>query len=127
MDTLTGSVERITYYNPENGYTVLRLRPDTQLAHRVANKTSLKHRFCMARCGSAWLKAQPISKTPAKPLHKIQERSSLSKAINLHCAKNCPWIPLSKWALACVRNLGSLRFGVFICHLREEGDACGAG
>ncbi|HEU0291849.1 MAG TPA: ATP-dependent RecD-like DNA helicase [Anaerolineales bacterium] len=28
MDTLTGSVERITFYNPENGYTVLRLRPD---------------------------------------------------------------------------------------------------
>ncbi|HLF72762.1 MAG TPA: ATP-dependent RecD-like DNA helicase [Anaerolineales bacterium] len=28
MDSLTGSVERITYYNPENGYTVLRLRPD---------------------------------------------------------------------------------------------------
>ena len=28
MDTLTGSIERITYYNPENGYTVLRLRPE---------------------------------------------------------------------------------------------------
>lgn len=28
MDTISGSVERITYYNPENGYTVLRLRPD---------------------------------------------------------------------------------------------------
>ena len=28
MDSLTGSVERITYYNPENGYTVLRLRPE---------------------------------------------------------------------------------------------------
>jgi len=28
MDTLTGSVERVTYYNPENGYTVLRLRPE---------------------------------------------------------------------------------------------------
>jgi exodeoxyribonuclease V alpha subunit len=28
MDTLCGSVERITYYNPENGYTVLRLRPE---------------------------------------------------------------------------------------------------
>jgi len=41
MDTLSGSVERITYYNPENGYTVLRLRPDIQLAHRVVNKTSL--------------------------------------------------------------------------------------
>ena len=26
-ETLSGSVERITYYNPENGYTVLRLRP----------------------------------------------------------------------------------------------------
>jgi len=28
MDTLSGSLERITYYNQENGYTVLRLRPD---------------------------------------------------------------------------------------------------
>ena len=28
MDSLTGSVERITFYNPENGYSVLRLRPD---------------------------------------------------------------------------------------------------
>ncbi len=28
MDKLSGSVERITYYNPENGYTVLRLRPE---------------------------------------------------------------------------------------------------
>jgi exodeoxyribonuclease V alpha subunit len=28
MDTLSGSVERITFYNPENGYSVLRLRPD---------------------------------------------------------------------------------------------------
>jgi exodeoxyribonuclease V alpha subunit len=29
MDILNGSVERITYYNPENGYCVLRLRPDS--------------------------------------------------------------------------------------------------
>lgn len=28
MDTLVGSVERVTYYNPENGYSVLRLRPE---------------------------------------------------------------------------------------------------
>jgi exodeoxyribonuclease V alpha subunit len=28
-DTLAGSVERVTYYNPENGYSVLRLRPDS--------------------------------------------------------------------------------------------------
>lgn len=28
MDNLSGSVERITYYNPENGYSVVRLRPD---------------------------------------------------------------------------------------------------
>jgi len=28
MTTLTGTVERITYTNPENGYTVLRLRPE---------------------------------------------------------------------------------------------------
>jgi len=28
METLTGSIERITFYNPENGYSVLRLRPE---------------------------------------------------------------------------------------------------
>ncbi len=28
MDTLSGTVERITFYNPENGYSVVRLRPD---------------------------------------------------------------------------------------------------
>ncbi len=32
MDELSGSVERITYYNPENGYSVLRLRPDRRIA-----------------------------------------------------------------------------------------------
>lgn len=32
MDTLTGSVERITYYNPENGYSVVRLKPDRRRA-----------------------------------------------------------------------------------------------
>ncbi len=31
MDTLTGTVERITYYNAENGYTVLRLRPNRRV------------------------------------------------------------------------------------------------
>lgn len=41
MDTLNGAVERITYYNPENGYTVLRLRPDIKLSHRFANKNNL--------------------------------------------------------------------------------------
>jgi exodeoxyribonuclease V alpha subunit len=28
MEDLSGSVERVTFYNPENGYTVLRLRPE---------------------------------------------------------------------------------------------------
>ena len=28
METLSGSLERITFYNPDNGYSVLRLRPD---------------------------------------------------------------------------------------------------
>lgn len=28
MDSLNGSVERITFYNPENGYSVIRLRPE---------------------------------------------------------------------------------------------------
>jgi exodeoxyribonuclease V alpha subunit len=29
QQTLSGSVERVTYYNPENGYSVLRLRPES--------------------------------------------------------------------------------------------------
>jgi len=41
MDSLSGSVERITFYNPENGYTVLRLRPDSRLGHRFTGRSSL--------------------------------------------------------------------------------------
>src|SRR6266540_2029238 len=41
MDNLSGSVERITFYNPENGYTVLRLLPDSQLGHRFTNRSAL--------------------------------------------------------------------------------------
>lgn len=35
MDSLSGSVERITFYNPENGYTVLRLRPEVSRGQRI--------------------------------------------------------------------------------------------
>ena len=41
MDTLSGSVERITYYNPENGYTVLRLLPEHTRGIHAPPKTSL--------------------------------------------------------------------------------------
>jgi len=41
MDILTGSVERITFYNPENGYTVLRLRPEHQKGIHAVPKASL--------------------------------------------------------------------------------------
>jgi exodeoxyribonuclease V alpha subunit len=41
MDTLSGSVERITFYNPENGYTVLRLRPEHQKGSSAAPKAKL--------------------------------------------------------------------------------------
>lgn len=38
-DQISGSVERITYYNEENGYTVLRLKPDSrgQLPYKYAS------------------------------------------------------------------------------------------
>jgi len=35
MDKLAGSVERITFYNPENGYSVLRLRPEVRGRQRL--------------------------------------------------------------------------------------------
>ncbi|MBT7191285.1 MAG: ATP-dependent RecD-like DNA helicase, partial [Anaerolineae bacterium] len=35
MDKLAGSVERITFYNSENGYTVLRLRPEVRGRQRL--------------------------------------------------------------------------------------------
>ena len=35
MDTLSGSVERVTFYNSENGYTVLRLRPESSRQQRI--------------------------------------------------------------------------------------------
>ena len=41
MDILSGAVERITFYNPENGYTVLRLRPDHARGIQAAPKSAL--------------------------------------------------------------------------------------
>src|SRR5512138_242188 len=41
MDVLSGSVERITFYNSENGYTVLRLRPEHQRGIYAVPKASL--------------------------------------------------------------------------------------
>ncbi|MCU0464423.1 MAG: ATP-dependent RecD-like DNA helicase, partial [Anaerolineae bacterium] len=35
-DTLTGLVERITYRNDENGYTVLKLKPDKRMREAEA-------------------------------------------------------------------------------------------
>ena len=40
VDKLSGSIERITYYNPENGYTVLRLRPEIA-RHQPASGLSI--------------------------------------------------------------------------------------
>ena len=31
MDTFTGTVERITYYNEENGYSVIKIMPDKRM------------------------------------------------------------------------------------------------
>jgi exodeoxyribonuclease V alpha subunit len=36
MISISGVIERITYYSPENGYTVLRLRPDHPKAKEIA-------------------------------------------------------------------------------------------
>jgi exodeoxyribonuclease V alpha subunit len=41
MNSLVGSVERITFYNPENGYTVLRLRPEHARGINAAPQSSL--------------------------------------------------------------------------------------
>jgi exodeoxyribonuclease V alpha subunit len=41
MDSLSGAVERITFYNPENGYTVLRLRPESGAGAHVVHGSSL--------------------------------------------------------------------------------------
>ncbi len=41
METITGVVERITYYNEENGYTVLRLRPEGSRGLKGLNREGL--------------------------------------------------------------------------------------
>ena len=38
MEVLTGSIERITYYNPENGYSVVRLRPERGSVQRTLSE-----------------------------------------------------------------------------------------
>lgn len=41
MESITGSVERITFYNPENGYSVLRLRPDSPVPTSARSRDGL--------------------------------------------------------------------------------------
>src|SRR5215208_5268548 len=41
MDSLSGAVERITFYNAENGYTVLRLRPESGAGSHTVHTSSL--------------------------------------------------------------------------------------
>ena len=41
METLSGSVERITYYNDENGYSVVRLRPEAKRGLPGLNREGL--------------------------------------------------------------------------------------
>ena len=41
MENLTGSVERITFYNPQNGYSVVRLRPGRRLKKTGLNREGL--------------------------------------------------------------------------------------
>ncbi len=41
MDILSGSVERITYYNADNGYSVLRLRPERKIKMPGLNREGL--------------------------------------------------------------------------------------
>jgi exodeoxyribonuclease V alpha subunit len=41
MDSISGVVERITYYNEENGYTVLRLRPERSAGISGLNREGL--------------------------------------------------------------------------------------
>ena len=38
MDTFTGTIEVITYYNPENGYTVLKVTPDKRMPSRYTGR-----------------------------------------------------------------------------------------
>ncbi|MBN1286115.1 MAG: ATP-dependent RecD-like DNA helicase [Anaerolineae bacterium] len=41
QQTLRGTVERVTFHNPENGYSVLRLRPEGRVAARYTNREGL--------------------------------------------------------------------------------------
>jgi exodeoxyribonuclease V alpha subunit len=38
MDTFTGTIERVTYYNPENGYSVLKVMPDSRLPEHYTQR-----------------------------------------------------------------------------------------
>ena len=52
MDQLTGTVERITFYNPENGYTVLRLRPDSGRGARAGRIPGLSQEGLVTLVGN---------------------------------------------------------------------------
>jgi exodeoxyribonuclease V alpha subunit len=59
-DILTGAVERITYYNQENGYSVVRLRPDSGYAQNPA---------ALGRDGSVTVTGNLPELSPGEHLH----------------------------------------------------------
>jgi len=61
MDSLSGAVERITFYNAENGYTVLRLRPES--GSRAVHASSL------SRDGLVTVVGNLPELTPGEHLH----------------------------------------------------------
>ena len=63
MDSLSGAVERITFYNAENGYTVLRLRPESGKGSHAVHSSSL------SRDGLVTVVGNLPELTPGEHLH----------------------------------------------------------
>ncbi|MBL8145306.1 MAG: hypothetical protein JNL34_02885, partial [Anaerolineae bacterium] len=40
-ETITGAVERVTFYNPDNGYSVIKIKPEGKFPKQVARDGTL--------------------------------------------------------------------------------------
>jgi len=88
MDELTGSVERITYYNPENGYSVLRLRPET--SQRAPSQSLSRDPGRTGAGGLRHRRRQPAGADPRRtPAHF--DRVSTSSTYQLSTSQRGRW------------------------------------
>ena len=116
MEKISGSVERITYYNQENGYSVLRIAPDEpQGAAEDPGSGNLAGRayVALARSGrnaseveANWKTARDLFQQAAGTFQEMREREIFTPVLEDDERESVRGVSACDSALAVIADLG---------------------